>query len=75
MKEIAGLDLEDIMSAITRRQKRYLALLLKDIEIELGRSSEEYVNVRKLILDHFNDYTRSIFRIIFGEEVEGLTFR
>lgn len=72
--EVNGLDLEGILKLIKRRQGRYLALLLNDIEKEIS-NKEEYQLVRKLVLDHFNDYTRSIFRILIGDEVEGLTYR
>lgn len=73
--EVNGLDMIDVLAAVKRRQGRYLALLLKDLEEILDINSEEYTLVRKLILDHFNDYTRSVFRILIGEEIEGLTFR
>jgi len=73
-EEILGLDIVDILSAIKRRQGRYLALVLQDVEDTMTNKAE-YQVVRKLVLDHFNDYTRSIFRIIIGEEVEGLVYR
>jgi len=73
--EVNGLDMIDVLSAVKRRQGRYLALLLKDLEEILDINSEEYALVRKLVLDHFNDYTRSVFRILIGDEIEGLTFR
>lgn len=73
--EISGLDLVDITVAIKRRQGRYLALMLNELEELLQADAETYQLVRKLILDHFNDYTRAIFRILLGDEVEGLTFR
>jgi len=75
MNEVNGLDMIDVLSAIKRRQGRYLALLLKDMEEVLDTDSDGYKLVRKLVLDHFNDYTRSIFRILIGDEIEGLTFR
>jgi len=75
MVEVNGLDMIDVLSAVKRRQGRYLALLLKDLEEILDINSEEYALVRKLVLDHFNDYTRSVFRILIGDEIEGLTFR
>lgn len=75
MIEVNGLDMIDVLSAIKRRQGRYLALLLKDLEEILDTDSDEYKLTRKLVLDHFNDYTRSIFRILIGDEIEGLTFR
>jgi len=33
----------------------------------LGKDSKEYTLVRKLVLDGFNNYTRSIVRAIFGD--------
>lgn len=72
MGEINGLDELDVMNAILRRQKRYLALLLQDVEQVMEQSN--YQLVRKMILDNFNDYTRSMFRVV-GIEVEGLKFR
>lgn len=72
--EINGLDLIDVTSAIRRRLNRYLALLLNDLE-DTVTDRAEYNAARKLVLDCFNDYTRSVFRVIFGEDVEGLNFR
>ena len=73
--EINGLDVKDVMSQLKRRSGRYLALLLSDIEEEMVHEPECYQVVRKLILDAFNDYTRSIVRVVFGEDIEGLNFR
>jgi len=72
--EINGLDLIDVTSAIRRRLNRYLALLLKDLE-DIITDRCEYNAVRKLVLDCFNDYTRSVFRVVLGDDVEGLSFR
>lgn len=72
--EINGLDLADILVQLGRRQRRYLHLLLNDVETAIGQA-EEYEIVRKLILDNFNDYTRSIVRILVGDPIEGLNFR
>ncbi len=73
MVEINGLDEMDILNAILRRQKRYLALMLQDVE-QVMATEGNYQLVRKIILDNFNDYTRSTFRVI-GIEVEGIKFR
>lgn len=73
--EINGLDFIDVLAAIRRRQNRYLALLLNDLEEIMGKDDPNYSSVRKLVLDHFNDFSRSVFRVMFGDEVEGLTMR
>jgi len=36
---------------------------------------EKYTILRKILLDYFNDYTRSIFRILMGDDIEGSHFR
>ena len=73
--EIEDFDVVDVLTTIRRRQRRYIALLLSDIEEMAALDEQRYGIVRKLILDNFNDYTRSVFRVIFGEDVEGLSFR
>ena len=75
MNRMNGLDLVDILSLIKRKQRRYIALLLNDIEELVGKDTQEYALLRKIVLDYFNDYTRSIFRILIGEDIEGLTYR
>jgi len=70
----ATLDLIELFSSIKKVRNRYLALLLTDVEAVLG-DTNEYVTTRKLILDHFNDYTRSLARVIIGDEIEGLKYR
>ena len=70
-----GLDLLDVLGLIKRKQRRYIALLLNDVEELMDDDPEVYSYLRKILLDYFNDYTRSIFRILIGEDVEGLTYR
>lgn len=69
-----GLDLLDVLGLIKRKQRRYIALLLNDVE-EIMADDPKYTYVRKILLDYFNDYTRSIFRILIGDDIEGLTYR
>lgn len=55
-----------------RKQGRYIALLLGDVEKEMS-DDDEFEKVRKLILDYFNDYTRAIW-MIAGLEIEGTSY-
>jgi len=73
--ELSGIDFIEVMSSIKKKHRWYLASLLRDIESLLGEDSEEFLVIRKLILDTFNDFLRAVVRIIFGEEIEGLLFR
>jgi len=68
-------DLIDILGLIKRKQRRYLALLLNDVEELMYEEPEKYTILRKILLDYFNDYTRSIFRILMGDDIEGSHFR
>lgn len=68
-------DLIDVLSLIKRKQRRYIALLLNDVEEIMYDEPEKYTDLRKTLLDYFNDYTRSVFRILMGEEVEGTSYR
>jgi len=64
---IQGLDLIDIVTFISKKNKKFQAILLSELEETLGKDSKEYTLVRKLVLDGFNNYTRSIVRAIFGD--------
>jgi len=64
---INGLDAIDTITFIRKKTKRFQALLLDDVENVIDKDSEDFIKVRKLILDYFNDYTRSIIRLIFGD--------
>lgn len=64
---IQGLDLLDIVGFISKKNKKFQAITLSDVEEVLGKDSEEYLLIRKIILDSFNNYTRSIVRSIFGD--------
>ncbi len=69
---IQGLDLIDIIKFIYHKNKVFQRVLLDDVESVLGKDSEEYKQIRKLILDSYNNYTRSIVRAIFGSDFEGI---
>ena len=64
---IDGLDLFDMISFIGKKNKRYLAIILADVEQIIDKDSKEFEAIRKIFLDGFNDYTRAIVRIVFGD--------
>ena len=67
---IQGLDTLDIVYFIGRKNKKFQAIMLQEIEEVLGSESDEYKTIRKLVLDGFNNYTRSMMRAIFGADYE-----
>ena len=64
---IQGVDILDTLHFIAKKNKRFQAGFLKDLEEILDPKSSEYKLIRKLYLDAQNTYTRSILRIIFGD--------
>lgn len=69
---IQGLDVLDLFKFITKKSKKFQAIFLKDLEEIISADDPKYNEIRKLYLDFSNDYTRSIFRIIFGTDFEGV---
>jgi hypothetical protein len=69
---IQGLDLQDLVKLIAKKSGKFQAILLTDLEEILPKDkyTEEFPKVRKLILDSYNDYTRSVMRAIFGNDFE-----
>lgn len=67
---IQGLDLMDVVYFVQKKNKKFQAILLQDVENVLNKDSEEYREVRKLVLDSYNAYTRSILRVIFGNDFD-----
>lgn len=68
---IDGLNMFDIINMIQKKNRRYIAHALDQVEEVLDSESEEFLLVRKIILDTQNTYTRSIFVTLFGN-IEGL---
>ncbi len=68
---IDGLNMFDIITIINKKNKRYIANALDEMEDILGSDTEQFVKVRKVFLDTQNDYTRSIFVTLFGD-IEGI---
>jgi hypothetical protein len=66
---IDGLDLVDVLQQITRKKAKFIKITLDDIE-KVMDDRQEYLLVRKAVLDGFNDYTRSFMRAFFGD-IEG----
>ena len=64
---VQGLDLIDIITFITKKNKKFQAIHLTELEEILDKNSPEFKAARKLTLDGYNNYTRSIVRAIFGD--------
>ncbi len=66
---VQGLDLMDVVIFISKKNKKFQAISLSELEeiIDKEKYPEIYQAVRKLILDGFNNYTRSIVRVLFGD--------
>jgi len=67
---IEGIDVLEVVGFLNSKNKKYLAMLLNDIEDILPKHSDEYQKIRKEVLDKFNQYTRSVVEVLFGEQLE-----
>jgi len=68
---IDGFNMFDIITIINKKNRRYIANALDEMEEALGSDSEQFITARKIFLDTMNDYTRSIFVTLFGN-IEGI---
>jgi len=64
---IQGLDLQDIIDFIDKKNKKFQAITLTEYEEILDKNSPEFKAIRKITLDGYNNYTRSVVRAIFGD--------
>ena len=64
---VQGLDLVDIITFISKKNKKFQAITLSEYEEILDRNSDEFKAIRKITLDNYNNYTRSVVRAIFGD--------
>ena len=64
---IQGLDPLDLTQLISRKNRKFMAIGLQEIEEILGKDTEEFKHVRQAYLNTFNNYTRSVVRAIFGD--------
>lgn len=62
-----GVDILDTLIFIAKKNKRFQASFLRDLEGILNPRSTEYKTIRKLYLDSQNTFTRAILRDIFGD--------
>lgn len=68
---IEGLNVLEIVKFLDKKNKRYLAITLNNVEDIMDSNSEEYQLVRKEILDGFNEFSRAIVEVLFGDQLEG----
>lgn len=66
-----ALDLLEIIGLISRKNKKFQATMLQEIEDIVGKDSDEFLKIRHVILDGLNEYTRTILKAIFGTSFEG----
>lgn len=64
---IQGFDIFDIVGYMHRTNKKYQATLLSNVENLIGKDSEDYEAIRKMILDSTNNYVRAVVTSIFGD--------
>lgn len=64
---IQGFDVVDVTHFIGRTSKKYQAVLLNKLEELYGVDSFKHPQMRKAVLDAFNDYTRDVVDSIFGD--------
>lgn len=69
---IQNLDLIDIVGFINRKNKKFQASMLQEMETLLGKDSKEFSSIRHIVLDGLNEYTRLILKAIFGTSFEGI---
>lgn len=70
--KINGLHLLEIIGQIEARNRMYCKLALDDLErLSRENGNLSFSSSKKIVLDNFNDYTRSIMTILgWGTEAE-----
>ena len=69
---IQAVDLLTVIGYIDKKNKKLQAILLQNVEKNFGKGSQEYIQLRKIILDETSDFARSVVRKIFGDDMEYL---
>ncbi len=67
---IEGLNVLEIVKFLGDKNKKYLAITLNNIEDVLDANSEGYKLIRKEVLDGFNEFSRAIVDVLFGDQLE-----
>ena len=67
---IEGLNVIEVVKFLRNKNKKYLAITLNNIEDVLDSDSEDYKLIRKEVLDGFNEFTRAIVEVLFGDQLE-----
>ena len=65
-KVFQEVDVLEILGEIGSRNKTLNAMVLTELE-KYVKDGDEFMHLRKFILDEQNSYTRSIVRLIFGD--------
>jgi len=63
---LVEVEVRDLITFLDRKNKKFQATLLSDVENEIGKG-EEYKRIRKAILDSSNNYLRLVIKTIFGD--------
>lgn len=69
---INNVSIFDVIKFVGKKNGRYIATMLSRIEEIIPPDSENFQEVRKIVLDGMNDFSRAILIEIFGN-IEGLT--
>lgn len=64
---IRGIDVVSLISSIRKLNKVNQAKMLSELEAVIGKDSKQFSQIRKILLDGTNDYTRSVVKTIFGD--------
>lgn len=71
-KVIQNVDALDIINLVQRKKRVHIRTTMDRLEKIIDKDSEEFVQIRKLILDHTNDFSRMLLKEIFGDDFEGI---
>lgn len=72
MEEVKKLSANDIADIIISRRDTYIAECLEDLELMFKNGNQpNFHRIRKVFLDYFNGYSRSVLDTFLGGNIEG----
>ena len=72
LRIVQNVEVTDLVRFINKKNQVHQRVLLDAIEEILGKDSDEFRKIRKLVLDNTNDFSRSVVKVIFGDTFEGI---